>query len=56
VLTLRYTISYITDINIKGGGEMLDEEWVALIEEAKALGLTVEGIREELEKLKEENV
>jgi DNA-binding transcriptional MerR regulator len=34
----------------------LDTEWVALIEEAKALGLTVEEVREELEKHKEEKV
>jgi hypothetical protein len=33
---------------------MLDTEWVALIEEAKALGLTVEELREELERLKED--
>jgi DNA-binding Lrp family transcriptional regulator len=33
---------------------MLDTEWVALIEEAKALGLTVEELREDLERLKED--
>jgi DNA-binding transcriptional MerR regulator len=33
----------------------MDEEWLQLITEAKAMGLTVEEVREELEKLKEES-
>jgi DNA-binding transcriptional MerR regulator len=34
----------------------MDEEWVALVAEARSLGLTVEDIREWIEKTKAEAV
>jgi DNA-binding transcriptional MerR regulator len=34
----------------------MDDEWVALITEARALGITVEEIREWFENAKEESV
>lgn len=34
----------------------MDQEWIALMEEAKALGMTVEEVRDVLEKLSKEEV
>jgi DNA-binding transcriptional MerR regulator len=39
----------------KGRGDIVDAEWIALIEEAKALGLTVEEIREWMSQVNSEN-
>ena len=54
-LTLRQVALYTKFIQ-KRKEKGMDDEWVALVTEARSLGLTMEEIREWLEKMKAEAV